>query len=506
MYLGTAYPRADGTVGTFSWTIPTTMQSGSNYQIQFINGTTSVGKSLSFTITSTTSTQPSITVGYPNGGETVLLGASGGGNDFRTTWTSSNLSGSVSIYLNFADGGTCLLGTAPVSQGYFLTTLGSNYQCSNISRSVTPGQYKVLLNTDTRDTDPNSLFGIHDTSDNYFTIATAGMVCGGGAVVGTTQACNAGLGVGVQTCQANGAWSSCVVSAQPSITVTSPNGGESWTQGGTYNIRWTSNGVSNVMIVLENSNTSNGWHLNYSVPASAGLYSWTVPSSVAAGSGYKITIWDNTSSSIIDSSNNTFTIATSGAICTPGITMACNAGAGAGTQTCNSSGQWGSCVVNQLPIIVNVTANGSAGPIIPVQIGSLISIAWTSTGDAETCSVSATPEDSSINLWYTGSSGSISVHQGAPITTYTVNCYKGINTANVQQGFNSITLQTSSASACTGTAPSAGQILCPGTDQSISAPWHEVGDGLNNCCGVAGHPCNQCSYYTPAIIMKYPTK
>ena len=116
------------------------------------------------------STQPSITVTSPNGGETILLGASGGTNDFRTTWTSSNLSGNVSVYLNFTDGRTCLLGTAPVSQGYFLTTLGNNYQCPNIPISVTPGQYKVFLNTDTPDTTPNSLFGIHDSSDNYFII------------------------------------------------------------------------------------------------------------------------------------------------------------------------------------------------------------------------------------------------------------------------------------------------------------------------------------------------
>jgi hypothetical protein len=99
---------------------------------------------------------------------------------------------------------------------------------------------------------------------------------------------------------------------QPTITVTSPNGGETWAQGSTHNITWTSSGVDNVMIELDKNSLVTGWHLIYSVPASAGSYSWTVPSSGSAvppiGLDYKIKIWDTTNSSITDSSDNYFTI------------------------------------------------------------------------------------------------------------------------------------------------------------------------------------------------------
>ncbi len=113
-------------------------------------------------------TQPSITVTYPNGGEQISLGVKN--VDFRTTWISSGLTGNVYVYLNFADGGTCLLGSAPVSQGYFTATLGKNYQCTNIPRTIIAGQYKVLLASDYGNP---AVIGIHDSSDNYFTITLA---------------------------------------------------------------------------------------------------------------------------------------------------------------------------------------------------------------------------------------------------------------------------------------------------------------------------------------------
>ena len=102
--------------------------------------------------------------------------------------------------------------------------------------------------------------------------------------------------------------SPCATS-QPSITVTSPNGGETWKQGETHNITWTSNGVDNVMIELDKTNPNTGWHLTYSVPASSGSFSWIVPVTITPGYDYKVKIWDTTNSSITDLSNNYFAIA-----------------------------------------------------------------------------------------------------------------------------------------------------------------------------------------------------
>ncbi len=110
--------------------------------------------------------QASITVTSPNGGE--QLSVFGTDTNFRTTWNSTSLSGTVNVYL-IADWGVCKLGSAPVAQGYFSVALGSNYQCPGIPRTITAGQYKVKLVADTQS--PTSDLGVTDSSDNYFTIA-----------------------------------------------------------------------------------------------------------------------------------------------------------------------------------------------------------------------------------------------------------------------------------------------------------------------------------------------
>ncbi|MCX6722523.1 MAG: peptidoglycan-binding protein, partial [Candidatus Staskawiczbacteria bacterium] len=102
-----------------------------------------------------------------------------------------------------------------------------------------------------------------------------------------------------------------VGTTQPSITVTSPNGGEHLEPGQLYNITWASTGVNNVMIELDKATPNTGWHLTYSVPASQGSFSFVIPSSGSTypmGSDYKIAIWDTVNSSIRDTSDNYFSI------------------------------------------------------------------------------------------------------------------------------------------------------------------------------------------------------
>ncbi len=95
-----------------------------------------------------------------------------------------------------------------------------------------------------------------------------------------------------------------VCSSVKSITVTSPNGGEIWIHGHTYDITWTATGVANVTISLQGINTKT---IATSVSASLGEYSWTVPIDISLSSGYKILIKD-TNSLMNDQSDNFFTI------------------------------------------------------------------------------------------------------------------------------------------------------------------------------------------------------
>lgn len=88
------------------------------------------------------------------------------------------------------------------------------------------------------------------------------------------------------------------------LVVTSPNGGEKWRAGNTYNITWNQTGVTgNVSIDLFKA----GEFLSHvgSCPANAGTFSWTIPDSLQEGDKYKISISCETTR---DSSNRDFKI------------------------------------------------------------------------------------------------------------------------------------------------------------------------------------------------------
>lgn len=131
----------------------------------------------------------SITVVSPNGGESWQVGG-----DYDIKWNSANVN-NVNIYLVFPDGALCFLKTTTASQGHYLFHFLGGYQCPNIDRvphSQPNNNYKIAIFGDSQD--------VNDYSDNDFWIVYA--------------------------------------SIQPSITVISPNGGENWEVGKTYNVIW----------------------------------------------------------------------------------------------------------------------------------------------------------------------------------------------------------------------------------------------------------------------------
>jgi hypothetical protein len=96
---------------------------------------------------------------------------------------------------------------------------------------------------------------------------------------------------------------------QPSITVASPNGGESWQRGTSHNITWNSVGSvgSNVRIELYK-----GGVLNQTIISSTsndGSYLWSISSLQAFGSDYRIKVSSTLNSSYYDYSDNNFSIA-----------------------------------------------------------------------------------------------------------------------------------------------------------------------------------------------------
>jgi CSLREA domain-containing protein len=233
--------------GTQSWPVPADQTLGSDYKVKITSTTNSSYSDWSdnsFSITPA----PSITVSAPNGGESWQQGTSQ-----TITWDSSGNPGAnvnVELYKNGVLNRTIASSTAndgthswpvPADQ-----TLGSDY--------------KVKITSTT-----NSSYS--DWSDNSFSITAA-----------------------------------------PSITVSAPNGGESWQQGTSQTITWDSNGDpgANVNIELYKNGVLN--RTIASSTANDGTHSWPVPADQTLGSDYKVKITSSTNSSYSDWSDNNFSI------------------------------------------------------------------------------------------------------------------------------------------------------------------------------------------------------
>ena len=126
-------------------------------------------------------------------------------------------------------------------------------------------------------------------------------------------------------------WEFDVKLSPKSLTLTSPNGGEKWKTGETYNITWNSSGVEKVKIYLGNFDSGIecvnvcgvpsgygevccdpcGYQLIATdVSASPSKYSWTIPSTQAAVSKAKIAIQSTaTNGCPLDYGDNYFSIA-----------------------------------------------------------------------------------------------------------------------------------------------------------------------------------------------------
>ncbi|HZN93402.1 MAG TPA: lamin tail domain-containing protein [Myxococcales bacterium] len=90
-----------------------------------------------------------------------------------------------------------------------------------------------------------------------------------------------------------------------SVTVTSPNGGESWLSGTAHAITWTATGLVNVKI--EYTLDGAAWTTAAaSVGASTGSYSWTVPSTSTTAA--RVRVSDAAGSGVSDASDGPFTI------------------------------------------------------------------------------------------------------------------------------------------------------------------------------------------------------
>jgi len=225
--------------GSESWTVPTTLASGSDYQLRI---TSLSDSSLYDEADNDFSVAPYITITSPNGGESWQLGST-----YNITWN-DNIADNVKLEL-YKDG--------TYDSTISSSTPSDGSESWTVPTTLASGSDYQLRITSLSDS------SVYDDTDNNFSVA-------------------------------------------PYITITSPNGGESWQLGSTYNITWNDNIADNVKLELYKDGTYDST-ISSSTP-SDGSESWTVPTTLASGSDYQLRITSLSDSSVYDDTDNDFSV------------------------------------------------------------------------------------------------------------------------------------------------------------------------------------------------------
>ncbi|MBN2833997.1 MAG: SUMF1/EgtB/PvdO family nonheme iron enzyme, partial [Candidatus Delongbacteria bacterium] len=222
--------------GSYSWTVPTSLNAGTDYKVKITSVNTS--SLYDYSDTFTISLAPYITVTNPTSSTIWQVGSS-----VSIQW-SDNISENVKIELYKGSSAVQTISSSTSSNGSYSWT---------VSTSLTPGSdYKVKITS----VNNSSLYDYSDT----FTISLA-----------------------------------------PYITVTNPTSSTTWQIGSSVSIQWSDNINENVKIELYKG--SSIVQTISSSTSSNGSYSWTVPTSLTPGSDYKVKITSVNTSSLYDYSD-----------------------------------------------------------------------------------------------------------------------------------------------------------------------------------------------------------
>ena len=229
--------------GSYDWTIPNNPSLNCKVRIiDAVNSSVTDESDNIFTIS--LSPNPTITVTFPNGGENWQVGSL-----HKITWVSNDVD-SVKIEYSKDNGANWInIVKSTPSDGSYDWIIPNNPSLNCKARIIDAENNEVT-----------------DESDNIFIIS---------------------------------------LPPNPTITVTSPNGGENWQVGSLHKITWITNDVESVKIEYTKNNGTNWINVVQSTP-SDGSYDWTIPNNPS--SNCKVRIIDAANSAVKDESDNIFTI------------------------------------------------------------------------------------------------------------------------------------------------------------------------------------------------------
>ena len=170
----------------------------------------------------------------------------------------------------------------------------------------------------------------------------------------------------------------------PSITVTEPDGGETWTRGTSKTITWCYTGSpgSTVEIDLVKGGTIVGAIAN-SVPVGSsgqGSYTWSISSTTMTGSEYKVIVQSTSQPAIKDTSNGYFTITSAATTTTPSLIVTSPKGGDLWYKytwrdiTWSYTGSPGSTV--KIVLLKGGTSVGTIADNVPIGNGGKGSYSW----------------------------------------------------------------------------------------------------------------------------------
>ncbi|MCP5052288.1 MAG: hypothetical protein GY940_34285 [bacterium] len=345
--------------GSYEWSVPTVSTSSAVVRIYPVGGGVTSDSSDAYFSIQIPAPPPDITVTSPNGGENWIVGSihditwnlGAGGGNVMIEYSTTNGTGWTTIASSTADDGifswtvpntvsnSCLVKITDTTAGRASNTDTSDAVFSISTVPVVPPAIDISA--------PNGGESWPVDSSQVISWSSTGTVGnvkieystnnGGGWTTITASTTNDGTHAWtvpnavssqckVRISETDGSPSdtgsgvfSIVSASTPTITVTSPNGGEELEAGKSHSVTWTSTGTVGSVKIQYSVNNGNNWSNAINSTPNDGAYSWSVPTTESAQC--LIRIKEASDGQPIDYSNAVFSIVSSTPPTAPTITV-----------------------------------------------------------------------------------------------------------------------------------------------------------------------------------------